>query len=486
MNAILGFSEILLGRTEDPRTRTYLNSIHTSGKALLSLIDDILDLSKIEAGKMEITPEPVAVRFLLEEVAAMFTRKTEEKGLRLHVAVPEDLPPVFLLDEMRLRQILINLMGNAVKFTHKGAIRLCVHEHRRADDAASSPPDRLDIVFEVEDTGVGIPEDQQQSVFEPFRQQSAQNASVYTGTGLGLSITRSLARLMGGDISLESEVGIGTVFRVMLPQVAIAEERPSTEAACEIETAPFDFARSTVLLVDDAPVNRELIQGFLDGQNLTVVEAESGEQALRLLGVGHLHAPKTAPMPRPDLILMDIRMPGMDGYETTRHIKENDALKEVPIIAFTASAMKEEEERASAIFDGFIRKPAGASEVLEALRTRLPCRSDKTECAVAAGTDSPAPVPDIHGSRQDIIATIEKDLLPEWREIMDLFFIDDVAEFARKVDRMAAEYGIGPLSAYAGQLLHAVQQLDVEGMSHRMSEFKTVLENLQKDGRGAL
>jgi len=483
MNAILGFSEILLARAEDPRTKTYLSSIHSSGKALLALIDDILDLSKIEAGKMDISPAPVVVRSLMEEIGAMFSQKADENGLGLDVVIPDDFPRVLLLDELRLRQILVNLMGNAVKFTHKGSIRLCVHEHRRTDDAATRSRDRLDIAFEVEDTGVGIPKDQQKSVFEPFRKQSAQKPAEYNGTGLGLAITRSLVSLMGGEISLESEAGAGAVFRIMLPGVVVAEGPLPPEPACEFEQFKIHFPRATVLLVDDVSLNRELIQGFLEGHDLTMFEAESGERALQLLGIDAPHPAGSPPMPRPDVIFMDIRMPSMDGYETAMRIKENDPFKTVPIIAFTASAMKEEKERALSIFDGYIRKPAGAADILEALKAHLPCGPTPAGAAIADRPDAEALPLGAPGRPPEIMDRVENELLPEWREIMDLFFIDDVADFARKVDRLAAEYDIEPLSDYARKLLENAKRLDVEGMNRLMSDFERVVDELHHPRR---
>jgi CheY-like chemotaxis protein len=221
-----------------------------------------------------------------------------------------------------------------------------------------------------------------------------------------------------------------------------------------------------------------LVQGYLEGLNLTVVEAESGDHALRLLGIGNFPDPGTPVMNRPGVILMDIRMPGMDGYETTRRIRESPSYKDAPIIAFTACAMKEEEERALSIFDGFIRKPAGKAQILEALRNHLPCKPETApipDAETPAAAVQPTGVQDRH---PDIANRIEAELLPDWREIMDLFFIDDVAGFARKVDRFALRRGIGPLSDYARKLLASAEALDVETMNRLMADFERFVEEM--------
>ena len=475
MNAVLGFSEILLDRTEDTQTRNYLKNIHSSGGALLDLIDDILDLSKIEAGKMDILPAPVVIRDLLDDIRSMFSRQTTKKGLHFEVAVPADFPEALMLDDARLRQVLVNLVSNAVKFTRQGHIRIRAHSRRRAADSAPGNPDRLDIAFGIEDSGSGIPEDQLERVFEPFRQQTAQKPAEYTGTGLGLSITKSLVSLMNGDISVESRIGVGSTFHILLRDVPVADPAAIPDPACAVQEAVFVFEPAVVLLVDDIPSNRILIQGYLEGRNLTVVEAESGERALQLLGIGDFRDLDAPPMDRPDAVLMDIRMPGMDGYETTRRIKETPSFEDVPIIAFTASAMKEEVERALSIFDGYIRKPASKVQILEALKNHLSCKPGGTEAPDAeAPSDAILPA-DIRDRSPEIADRVEAELLPEWREVMDLFFIDDVADFARKVDRFALRYEIAPLSDYARKLLESATHLEVEAMNRLMADFEKIV-----------
>ncbi len=479
MNAILGFSDILKGRTRDAKTRTYLNHIHSSGKALLALIDEILDFSKIEAGKMELSPEPVIIRHLLMEIREMFIRKTRERGVDLQVIIPDTFPEVLVLDEVRLRQILINLLANAVKFTHRGSIRLCVHEHRRAGDPPSRPSDHLDIAFEVEDTGMGIPATEQQRIFDPFRQQTAHPPGQEGGTGLGLSITRSLVTLMNGDISLESGVGVGSTFRIELRGVPFFH-RAAQGPVRAPEEADLDFAPATLLLVDDAPSNRSLIHGYLEDRNLRIIDAQSGEEALRLLRIGPGQSAGPPAVSRPDAILMDICMPGMDGYEATRRIKDHPLYGEVPVIALTASATKEEEERALSIFDAFIRKPVSRGQILAVLRGHLPRRPQGEDAwgpppRAARPADAPPLAP-------EITDRIRRELLPRWREIKDLYFIDDVADFARKVEAVAVEHQVSDLADYGLRLRKSAERPDVEEMGRLMSRFESVAGGIVTDG----
>jgi signal transduction histidine kinase len=226
MNAILGFSAILLTKTEKPEQKNYLKGINESGTALLSLLNDILDLSKIEAGKMEIRSEPLDIRGLLDEIRLLFFQKFEEKGLNFQVIADKNIPAKLFLDESRIRQILTNLIGNALKFTKHGYVKVFTRCQDEAEETLQTPgwERRVSLIFEVEDTGIGIPKDQQGIIFEKFRQQDGQTTRKYGGTGLGLAITKRLIEMMDGTVSLESEIGQGSIFRILLPNVSVAEE----------------------------------------------------------------------------------------------------------------------------------------------------------------------------------------------------------------------------------------------------------------------
>jgi len=246
MNAILGFSEALLHKTSDHRHQQYLRTISSSGQTLLALIDDILDLSKIEAGRLEVRPEPQDLRRLVKDLHLVFKPELDRKGLDFILVLDPELPQWLLLDEIRIRQILMNLVGNAVKFTRSGFVRLAVFSARQ-DDAGDRA---VDLFLEVEDSGIGVPASQQELIFENFRQQDNQRTREFGGTGLGLAITRKLVELMQGEITLESEEGRGALFRVRLPRVELAPGDPAMAGITE-QMGDVLFESRTILVVDD-------------------------------------------------------------------------------------------------------------------------------------------------------------------------------------------------------------------------------------------
>ncbi len=369
MNAILGFAEILKGRIEEPELSHHLESIHTSGRSLLSLINDILDLSKVEASKLRLEYTAVSPQRLFNEMRTVFGQKIKEKGLDLIIDISPELPKTLLLDETRLRQILINLIGNAVKFTDTGHIRLSV-SYRYPEDTQHST---LDFIFSVEDTGAGIPDDQCESVFEAFSQAKGQKFSKFGGTGLGLAITRRLIEMMDGEITVSSEVGRGTVFNIIIKEVEVASADDLT-ASQEKET-DFDsivFEQGTILIADDIAYNRELLTVFFEGYDLTLLEAENGREAI-----------EKAREHQPDLILLDMKMPEMDGYEAALVLKKDDDLKEIPVIAVTASAMRKDDEIIKDLCDSYLRKPVSRADLISEVSKFLPHTVTKKKSVVS-------------------------------------------------------------------------------------------------------
>jgi len=360
MNAIIGFAEILEALVGEPKQRSYLTRIQASGNALLTLINDILDLSKIEAGKLALHYGPVSLQRLLDEIGQLFSHKLEEKGLELRLDLAADLPATVLLDEARLRQVLLNLVGNAVKFAQAGTVTVRAWSQAGDDGERST----TSILLSVCDTGVGMPQDQLSRIFEPFEQLENPSARSSGGAGLGLAIVRNLVAAMSGEISVESELGRGSTFTVVLTDVEVpaGEAEPMRMNGTErFDFTAVHFAHATVLVVDDVDYNRDLIRGFYNGYDLEVVEAQNGLEALDK--AAHL---------RPDLILLDLKMPVMDGYTAAARLKADEALEHVPVIAFTASVLKQDEERISRLCDGYLRKPVRRAELVRATMAWLP------------------------------------------------------------------------------------------------------------------
>ena len=352
LNAILGYAQILAQASNlTERQVTGLNTIYQSGEHLLMLINDILDLSKIEAGKLDLYPTAVNLPIFIALITDIVRVKVEQKGVRFICEVPHDLPQVVRADEQRLRQVLLNLLGNATKFTEHGEVLLRIHRTPHKSRVAR-------LRFEVRDTGVGIAASQQQRIFEPFEQAGDEQYRL-GGTGLGLAISRQLVRLMGSDIEVESSEGAGSSFSFELDLPMLQKEAPPSRI--ESIVAGYEGPRKTVLVVDDVKENRAVLADMLGPLGFRVVEAEDGQQSL-----------ERAEQQRPDLILMDNLMPVMDGLEATRRLREMPAFKDTPIIAISASVSVTEQERCIAMgASAFLPKPLAFAGLFAEMRTLL-------------------------------------------------------------------------------------------------------------------
>ncbi len=363
MNAILGFTELLRrGWQQDPKdTQRHLDTILGSGKHLLALINDILDLSKVEAGKLEVEAVDCAVHEVVHEVVDIMRIRAEHSGVNLQLEFLHAMPETLATDPARLRQVVTNLVGNALKFTAQGAVTVRVHLGPEGERA------RLHI--DISDTGIGIATDKLEAIFEPFVQAEAATTRQFGGTGLGLAISRRFARALGGDIVATSVPGQGSTFHVT---VQVAEPDPFAHwltpeqlGQRRVATTGADsglrwhFEAATVLVVDDGAENRELVRLVLESSGLTVVEAENG--ALALTQVAAL---------QPALVLMDVQMPVMDGYTATRMLRDRGY--GAPVLALTANAMKGFESQIEAAgFTGYLTKPVNIDALLQALSEHL-------------------------------------------------------------------------------------------------------------------
>lgn len=352
MNAVLGFTEILKALENDSRKARYIENIHTSGHALLNLINDILDLSKIEAGKLELKYKAILLQTLFNEMDTIFNKKITDKGLQFIIDECTDIPPAIIMDEIRLRQILINLLGNAFKFTDKGYIRLSA-----AVQYIESPINRTDLVIIIEDSGVGIPADQHKTIFGAFEQARGEKLNQFGGTGLGLAITKRLVQMMDGKIDIESEPGKGSTFSVTFHGVEVAgSEVVKNKKDKQLNLENIIFEPATILIADDIDYNREILATYLETYKFNFIYAKNGLETI-----------KQALAHNPDLILLDMKMPLMDGYEAAEKIKADESLKSIPIISVTASALKQDEEVISQLCDGYIRKPVSMADLVREL-----------------------------------------------------------------------------------------------------------------------
>ncbi|WP_430460621.1 ATP-binding protein [Thalassolituus sp. LLYu03] len=342
MNGILGAAELLLDSSMNDDQRHYLNIIHSSSHVLLDIINDILDLSKIESGKLEVEHISFDLNELLTNVYQLFNEPVRRKGLSLIYYYDGSLPAFWLGDPKRVRQIITNLLSNALKFTEKGRIELRV-TGEQSDDRSY----RLQLA--VRDSGIGIPQEKQDQIFEAFRQADSSTSRRYGGTGLGLTISRRLAQAMGGDIEVTSTLGEGSAFTLMLP---LHEGTHVVSATRTTSRAP--QLSGKVLLAEDNLVNQKITVRMLERLGLKVTTVADGEQAITAVIGGDF-----------DLILMDVNMPVMDGITATERIRDlSSSKRSIPIIALTANAMLEDRQQCLAAgMNGFISKPLRMEEL---------------------------------------------------------------------------------------------------------------------------
>jgi len=362
LNSLLILSRMLAENREGnltPEQVKFASTVYTSGDELLGLINEILDLSKVEAGKMPIDAREARVETLREYLEQNFRHVAEQKSLAFSVSVDPALPATIFTDLTRLQQILKNLLSNAVKFTSKGGVTVMV-EPRRSGPAWGARGDA--IAFAVKDTGIGIPKDKQKLIFEAFQQADGTTSRKYGGTGLGLTISREIARLLGGTIEVESAPGVGSTFTLVVPlRYAGAEAAPRPPASVEEEIAvkplppDADFSGCLVLVADDDIRNVFAINSVLEARRMRVLHAETGREAIRLLEEN----------PAVDLVLMDTMMPEMDGLTAIQEIRKVARHRDLPIISLTAKAMKGDREKAiGAGASDYVAKPVDPDRLL--------------------------------------------------------------------------------------------------------------------------
>lgn len=492
MNAILGFSELLRTQMAASRERQYLDAISSSGRTLLSLINDILDLSKIEAGKLELQYEPVCVAKLVEEIQKLFSIKAGEKGITLRTEIPPELPRGLLLDEIRLRQVLFNVVGNAIKFTEKGQVVIRAR-HQPGPESEGAPGDSdnpapdlatdvsaakepgslgtVTLIVEVEDTGIGIPKDQLEHIFGAFAQVSGQSTRRFGGTGLGLAITRRLTVMMQGRITVRSEPGQGSVFEFTFSEVAITELPETSVAAAPGEGDFNQFAPARILVADDVALNRQLVAGYFEGTAHELILATNGLEAL-----------EKAERERPDIILMDMRMPELDGYQTTQRLKANPALRHIPVIAVTASSFREEEARARKVCDGFIRKPFNRAELIAELSrflTPLPARKAGQPSIASRGADQSAAVPAAVLARwPELIGKLRHEHAQVWPELSQTLELRPVEDFAARLQEWGQQFQAEELRRYGEELFQQASRFDLDRLPRTLEAFPALVDSL--------
>lgn len=380
LNGILGMAQSLAGDDLPPAQSEKVDIILDSGKTLLSTLNDVLDLAKIESGKLKVSPVDTDIRHALRRVAKLYAPQATEKDLKLDINVEQDVPSCLSLDPVRLRQCAANLIANAVKFTRVGGIFVTVSaQMNEADDTCL-------LSIAIKDTGIGISPEVLHLLFSEFTQADESTTRQFGGTGLGLAITRKLARMMGGDVKVRSAIDFGSEFTLTLPARVVAQQDSAEQAAPKAE-ALGTMTGKRILLVDDNAVNLQIARLFLAPLDVEITEARHGRQALDELAAGQF-----------DLVLLDVHMPVMDGTETIRRIRSSsEAWSQVPVIALTADAMTGDRERYLAMgMNGYTTKPVNQHELFAEI-TRVLAADQKPASAIPngalPGSDNRVPEP---------------------------------------------------------------------------------------------
>ncbi len=464
LNAILGFAELLYKSTDDPKQKKYLGIIQQSGTSLLALINDILDLSRIEAGKLELKYHYMDLQKMFFEIKSIFTQKIEDKQLNFDIKIAEGFPALIYLDEIRIRQVLFNLVGNAVKFTDKGSIVLSAKHEKDGEN--------YNITIQVEDTGIGISDEHREEVFEAFRQFQVNSYGDSGGTGLGLAITKRLVTEMGGSITLDSCPGRGSTFSMVLNGLKAQENDDKAETKpAAADNIRFDPA--VILIVDDMLFNRELIKGFLRDQDFEFIEAANGDDAVRM-----------AVSFRPDIILMDMIMPKSDGAKAIKALKQNADTRSTPIIAFTA--VSDIDDKIKGLIDGFIRKPVSQSDLKSEMRKYMkhtlpdsdhPAASNGNAAHFAPGIAITSSLDDTV-NLAELVSILQNDFLPRCDKIKDAIIIDDVEDLARDLTGLADTFGVDYLVDYSNSLFEAAEDCNIPKIKAGLENFEKIYYHL--------
>ena len=456
MNAILGFAELLDEKIEDKKLKSFLKTIRSSGQTLLFLINDILDLSKIESGKLELVKSRTNLKNIIEESIDIFKLQAEQKGLKLELTLDDNIPSAILIDQIRLKEILINLIGNALKFTENGYVKVVV-----IVDEVYEHTSKVDLTIIVKDSGLGISKSNQEKVFNIFEQSENQDTKKYGGTGLGLAISRKLSNLMGGSLTLKSEFGKGSNFILSLKNLDIASlNDKESENKLTVDYTSIEFSKAIVLVVDDVYENRELVKESFYSTNIEVIEADNGKKAIDI-----------AKSQQIDLILMDIRMPVMDGYHATRLIKE---FSSVPVIALTASIMQDELQKLEGErFNGYLRKPVSKEELFIEVSKYIKYKSSDV-----SEVEEKISIP-VEDDLKNFLDNLRPEIELLYKEAIATNNISTITQFTKALLEQALRYKIEYMVDYSELLLEKIDAFEINTISKMLNEYESKIEKLK-------
>lgn len=457
LNAINGFSEILYNTIEDEKKRSQVASIRNSGRNLLRIINDILDLSKVEAGKIVIEREPINLMQVVGDMCGMFETTVAEKKLLLTIESDIDSTLSLLMDETRLRQILFNLVGNAIKFTAEGGVTIDIRHELKEGNL-------VDLKICISDTGMGIPEDQLEVIFEPFVQQEGQGHKYYGGTGLGLTISRRMAEAMNGEITVRSKLNEGSEFTLFFRDIAKVACIPGKSEKSYHDYMETRFEESTILIVDDIEDNRKLLLDALEHTGARLLEAKNGLQAV-----------ETATKEIPDLILMDKRMPVMNGKKACKMLKENPATANIICIGVSATIrIGNGESDSHQMFDENILKPISYEKLFEILIKYLKNTQQTTQSA----NEKSEALPVVEQQWSDELKQhAREELAPFYQRVMSTQLMDEMEDFGRRLAEAGRRFDNKKLIDTGNRIVDYADQFEVKKLTKLLKDFELILNH---------
>ncbi|BFM40674.1 ATP-binding protein [Synechocystis sp. LKSZ1] len=459
MNAILGFCDLLQEQIHDPTAQSYLQAISASGKTLMALINDILDLSKIEAGKLVPNYEAVDVAQVVGEVYTIFAPIAEQKQLQLGTRMGSGIPSLLEFDGIRLRQMLFNVVGNALKFTEQGQVTIQV------EVTPCSEPEFRQLLLQVTDTGIGIASEDQERIFDVFTQSEGQSNRKYGGSGLGLTITRRLIEMLGGRIELHSSLGQGSTFRLIFPQVKVLKAIRDDLDDAGADSNLAQFAPATILIVDDVASNRFLLQGFFLGTAHRILEAENGLEALAILKNQSV-----------DVILLDLLMPVMDGKTLIERLRQNPATASIPIVVVTASQVQGIDCLVQKHCQGQLSKPVTRTALVAVFKSLLPRSAQTTNPGVSVASLA-LPLMDYAYFPPELLGHLA-EAEGQWEKLRHHLIVRDLRAFAQNLRQWGEDFQCLPLLQYVQSLEAALAQFDSENIEKILALFPEIYQAL--------
>lgn len=459
LNAIIGYSELLVPLAESEKVKHYAASVIAAGRSLSNIINSINDLVRLESGRVELIEGPLNISDLVGELESMFSEEAERKGLEFWIQVDSELPPVILADEARIREILINLVSNAIKFTNQGSVG--VHFAL----GHSTQLNQINLLITVEDTGIGIDCENPELIFDPMYRRKFQ--SRFGGTGLGLAICRRLIELLNGTIKVKTELHRGSRFDVILREVKVPERAKKAGAGTDSK-GNLKFDGQKIMVADDTASNRELIAEAMKNAGLNVICASDGNEAVEL-----------AKKELPELIFMDLRMPQKDGVLAARELRCEKELASTPIIAVTATNSFAELEELKGLFDGFIIKPVSLIRLF-AEAGRFLSHVASNESAKETEIKLPPEAFEQLSNPWKLCEIVSKEFLDKFARIDSAIVIDQMQEVAERLRHLAVEHSFNSLALEAEILLSNLQSYDIVAIRKSQTRIKTIMGQLLK------